>query len=505
VLQKRSWQHISSNKPAARFFEHWSNVHATKLWRAKFRKKFHNPFQICLQEKKVAENFFLALSVILTVYDPSVRKTRLMSTTRSAQLYKRARKKIPGGVSSPVRAWRAVDGVPKFIWRAKSARITDVDHKQYIDFVGSWGPLILGHANASVLQQVARVAKNGTTFGAPTQVEVELAETVSSLVPSIQKIRFVSSGTEAAMSAIRLARAYTNRTKVVKFDGCYHGHSDGLLVKAGSGVATLGLPDSPGVPKGFARETLVATFNDIDSVERIFARHGKRIAALIVEPVCGNMGVIPPVPAFLSSLRRITQSHGALLIFDEVITGFRVALGGAQQLYGIRPDLTCLGKILGGGLPLAAFGGRQEIMDLLAPEGPVYQAGTLSGNPLAVAAGLATLKSLSHPGVYKTLEARGRTLQEGFEAVLRKNQMRATINRIGSMMTLFFGIERVRNAAEARRCDRELFARFFHGMLKRGIYMPPAPFEAAFLSLAHTAADLTKTIAAFHQWVVSIP
>ena len=417
------------------------------------------------------------------------------------QLYRRAGKKIPGGVNSPVRAWRAVHGAPKFIRRGKGSRITDVDENEYIDFVASWGPLILGHANASVLQRLARVAKNGTTFGAPTEGEVELAERVSRLVPSIQKIRLVNSGTEATMSAIRLARAYTDRTKVVKFDGCYHGHSDGLLVKAGSGVATLGLPDSLGVPGGFARETLVATFNDVGSVERIFDRHGKSIAALIVEPVCGNMGVIPPAPAFLSSLRRITRSHGALLIFDEVITGFRIALGGAQQLYGISPDLTCLGKILGGGLPLAAFGGRREIMDLLAPEGPVYQAGTLSGNPLAVAAGLATLELLSRPGIYKSLEARGKTLQAGFEEVLRKYRKRATINRIGSMMTLFFGVERVRNAAEARKCDRELFARFFHGMLKRGIYMPPAPFEAAFLSLAHTPADLAKTIAAFDQWV----
>jgi glutamate-1-semialdehyde 2,1-aminomutase len=426
-----------------------------------------------------------------------------MSTTKSAQLYKRAQKKIPGGVNSPVRAWLAVDGAPKFICRGKGARITDVDKKQYIDFVSSWGPLILGHANTSVLQQVVRAAKNGTTFGAPTEGEVILAEAVPRMVPSIQKIRLVSSGTEAAMSAIRLARAYTDRTKVVKFDGCYHGHSDGLLVKAGSGVATLGLPDSQGVPSGFARETLVATFNDIDSVERIFERHGKSIAALIVEPVCGNMGVIPPVPSFLSSLRRITRSHGSLLIFDEVITGFRIALGGAQELYRVSPDLTCLGKILGGGLPLAAFGGRGEIMDLLAPQGPVYQAGTLSGNPLAVAAGLATLELLSHPGIYKSLEDRGQTLQEGFEQVLRKNRIRATINRIGSMMTLFFGIERVRNAAEARQCDRALFARFFHGMLKRGIYMPPAPFEAAFLSLAHTGADLAETITAFDQWVAT--
>jgi glutamate-1-semialdehyde 2,1-aminomutase len=303
------------------------------------------------------------------------------------------------------------------------------------------------------------------------------------------------------MSALRLARAYTQRTKIIKFDGCYHGHVDGLLVKAGSGVATLGLPDSPGVPRGFARETLVAAFNDMDSVERLFDRHAKDIAAVIVEPVCGNMGVIPPAPTFLTSLRRITRAHGALLIFDEVITGFRVALGGAQEIYGIQPDLTCLGKILGGGLPLAAFGGNRRIMDLLAPQGPVYQAGTLSGNPLAVGAGLTTLELLSRPGIYEVLEFRGKKLQEGFEEVLRKYSMRATINRIGSMMTLFFGVDEVRDAAEARKCDRRRFARFFHGMLKRGIYMPPAPFEAAFLSLAHTAADLRKTIAAFSQWV----
>jgi glutamate-1-semialdehyde 2,1-aminomutase len=450
--------------------------------------------------KKIKEKIFSALPVTLTVCDPDVTKTSLMSTTRSMELYSRARKRIPGGVNSPVRAWRAVHGAPKFIRRGKGSRITDVDENEYIDFVASWGPLILGHANASVLQRLAQVAKNGTTFGAPTEGEVELAETVSRLVPSIQKIRLVNSGTEATMSAIRLARAYTDRTKVVKFDGCYHGHSDGLLVKAGSGVATLGLPDSLGVPSGFARETLVATFNDVGSVERIFDRHGKSIAALIVEPVCANMGVIPPATAFLDSLRRITRSHGALLIFDEVITGFRIALGGAQQLYGIRPDLTCLGKILGGGLPLAAFGGRRDIMDLLAPGGPVYQAGTLSGNPLAVAAGLATLTLLSRPGVYPALETLGKKLQEGFEAALRKYPIRGTINRLGSMMTLFFGVESVRNAAGARKCDRKLFAKFFHGMLQRGIYMPPAPFEAAFISLAHRASDLDKTIAAFDQW-----
>ncbi len=423
-----------------------------------------------------------------------------MSTRKSTQLYRRALKKIPGGVNSPVRAWKAVGGIPKFIRRGKGSHIIDVDKKKYIDFVASWGPLILGHANRSVLRQLEQVAKNGTTFGAPTEGEIKLAEAVCRLVPSIQKLRLVSSGTEATMSAIRLARAYTNRTKVVKFDGCYHGHTDGLLVKAGSGVATLGLPDSPGIPRGFARETLVATFNDVGSVEKLFYRYGKSIAAVIVEPVCGNMGVIPPAPIFLSSLRKITRSHGTLLIFDEVITGFRLTLGGAQQLYGIKPDLTCLGKILGGGLPLAAFGGQRKIMDLLAPEGPVYQAGTLSGNPLAVAAGLATLSLLSRQGIYKALEGRGKRLQDGFEDVLRKHRISATINRIGSMMTIFFGVEKVRNAAEARKCDRKLFARFFHGMLKRGIYMPPAPFEAAFVSVAHTMADLDRTIAAFDQW-----
>lgn len=423
-----------------------------------------------------------------------------MSMSKSALFYRRAVQKIPGGVNSPVRAWKAVGGIPKFLRFGQGSHITDVDQKEYIDFVGSWGPLILGHANTAILRRLKQVAKGGTTFGAPTEGEVKLAEAVCRRVPSIQKIRLVNSGTEAAMSALRLARAYTGRTKIVKFDGCYHGHADGLLVKAGSGVATLGLPDSPGVPPGFARETLVATFNDLDSVERLFNRHARDIAAVIVEPVCGNMGVIPPAPTFLSALRKITRAHGALLIFDEVITGFRVARGGAQEIYGIQPDLTCLGKILGGGLPLAAFGGKRKIMDLLAPDGPVYQAGTLSGNPLAVSAGLTTLELLSRPGIYGALEARGKKLQEGFEKVLRRYLMRATINRTGSMMTLFFGVEKVRNAAEARKCDRGLFARFFHGMLKRGIYMPPAPFEAAFVSLAHTVTDLNKTIAAFGQW-----
>jgi glutamate-1-semialdehyde 2,1-aminomutase len=316
----------------------------------------------------------------------------------------------------------------------------------------------------------------------------------------MEKVRLVSSGTEATMSAIRLARAYTRRDKIVKFDGCYHGHADGLLVRAGSGIATLGLPDSPGVPRGFATETLIAEFNNEVSVRRLFKRYGDKIAAVIVEPVCGNMGVIAPARHFLDFLRTITQRHKALLIFDEVITGFRLGIGGAQLFYRVKPDLTCLGKILGGGLPLAAFGGRRRIMDLLAPEGPVYQAGTLSGNPLAVSAGLATLEVLTRPGTYAQLELKGKKLEGGFARILKKYSIRGTINRVGSMMTLFFGVEGVQNAADARKCDREQFARYFHGMLRRGIYLPPAPFEALFVSLAHSNADIDKAIAAFDYW-----
>jgi glutamate-1-semialdehyde 2,1-aminomutase len=423
-----------------------------------------------------------------------------MSTRKSARLYDRAKTKIPGGVNSPVRAWKAVGGIPRFIARGRGAYVFDADGKKYIDFVSSWGPLILGHAHPTILHALQRTAAKGTTFGAPTEAEVNLAELVCSFVPTIEKIRLVSSGTEAAMSAIRLARAFTRRTKIIKFDGCYHGHSDGLLVKAGSAVATLGLPDSPGVPPGFARETIVAQFNDISSVEKLFDRHGRDVAAVIVEPVCGNMGVIPPAPGFLPFLRESTERKGALLIFDEVITGFRVGLGGAQAAYKVKPDLTCLGKILGGGLPLAAFGGRQEIMDLLAPQGPVYQAGTLSGNPLAVAAGLQTLKLLTAKGTYDRLATKGMRLQDGFKEILHQYKIKSAINRVASMMTLFFGVESVRNAEDARQCNREQFGRFFHGMLKRGIYFPPAPFEAAFLSLAHTNADLAKTIEAFHDW-----
>lgn len=420
--------------------------------------------------------------------------------TRSQQIFRRALKRIPGGVNSPVRAWKAVGGTPLVTARGKGSYIFDADGKRYIDFVGSWGPLILGHAHPKIVRLLRQEVLKGSTFGAPIEAEVELAELVSKLMPAVEKLRLVSSGTEATMSAIRLARAFTGRTLIIKFDGCYHGHSDGLLVKAGSGVATLSLPDSAGVPPGFARETLTASYNDLKSVKEIFRRHRNRIAAVIVEPICGNMGVILPNAGFLAGLRKLTRVNRALLIFDEVITGFRVGLGGAQEWFNVKPDLTCLGKILGGGLPLAAFGGRAKIMDLLAPVGPVYQAGTLSGNPLAVAAGITTVKLLTMPGTYRILEAKGKRLEDGFKKVLAKHRMRAAINRFGSMMTLFFGVDHVADPFEARNCDRKQFARFFHGMLKRGIYLPPAPFESMFISLAHSNADLDRTIAAFDAW-----
>jgi glutamate-1-semialdehyde 2,1-aminomutase len=420
--------------------------------------------------------------------------------TRSQQIFRRALKKIPGGVNSPVRAWKAVGGTPLVIARGKGSYIFDADGKRFVDFVGSWGPLIHGHAHPKIMQVIKQGATKGSTFGAPIEAEVDLAELVAKLMPAVEKLRLVSSGTEATMSAIRLARAFTGRTMIIKFDGCYHGHSDGLLVKAGSGVATLSLPDSAGVPPGFARETLTASYNDLKSVKEIFRRHRNRIAAVIVEPICGNMGVILPNAGFLAGLRELTRVNRALLIFDEVITGFRVGLGGAQEGFNVKPDLTCLGKILGGGLPLAAFGGRAKIMNLLAPVGPVYQAGTLSGNPLAVAAGIATINLLTMPGVYRILEAKGKKLEEGFKKVLAKHRMRAAINRFGSMMTLFFGVDRVAGPDAARTCDQERFARFFHGMLKRGIYLPPSPFEAMFISLAHSNPDLDRTIAAFDAW-----
>ncbi len=421
-------------------------------------------------------------------------------TSNSQQIFRRASKKIPGGVNSPVRAWKSVGGNPLIIERGKGSYIFDADGKRYIDFVGSWGPLILGHAHPKIVQAVKQRLSKGFTFGAPTEGEVRMAELVARLMPSIESLRLLNSGTEAAMTAIRLARAFTGRQKIIKFDGCYHGHSDGLLARAGSGVATLGLPDSPGVPGGFARETLTATYNDITSVQRIFDMHGRDVAAIIVEPICGNMGVILPKTGFLRGLREITQRRGALLIFDEVITGFRVDLGGAQKVFRIKPDLTCLGKIIGGGFPLAALGGGRKFMKLLAPLGPVYQAGTLSGNPIAVSAGLITLELLSRSGTYEALEEKGRRLENEFRAILEQHRIKSALNRCGSLLTVFFGIDRVENAFDARKCDRKEFARFFHGLLSRGIYLPPSPFEAMFISLAHSNADLNATIRAFAQW-----
>lgn len=422
-----------------------------------------------------------------------------MKLERSRALFERAQRKIPGGVNSPVRAWKGVGGTPLFIARGEGAYVWDADGNRYVDFVASWGPLILGHAHPKVVATVREMAARGTTFGAPTEGEIELAEEACARMPCMEKLRLVSSGTEAAMSAVRLARGFTGRTKIVKFDGCYHGHADGLLARAGSGVATLALPDSPGVPPAFAAETAVVPFNDVDGVAAVLRELQGAVAAVIVEPVCGNMGVIPPVPGFLSGLRELAEKAGAVLIFDEVITGFRVDRGGAQERYQVKPDLVCLGKILGGGLPLGAFGGKAGIMDCVAPVGPVYQAGTLSGNPLAVGAGRATLAELSREAYHK-LEKAGAELQQGLEAILARYHMPGAVNRVGSMLTLFFGVERVRNAAEARQADRERFARFFHGMLERGIYWPPSPFEAAFLSMAHGRGEVGKALDAFDDW-----
>jgi len=416
--------------------------------------------------------------------------------TRSEELFERAKALIPGGVSSPVRAFRAVGGSPLFVARAEGARLWDADGRSFIDYVGSWGPMILGHAHPAVLEAVRRAAASGTSFGAPCALEVELAARVVRHVPSVERVRFVSSGTEATMSALRVARGFTGRRKILKFDGCYHGHADSLLVAAGSGVATLGIPGSPGVPEGTVADTLVAPFNDAAAVEAAVAAHGGDLAAVIVEPVCGNMGTVAPKPGYLRALREITARNGTVLIFDEVMTGFRLALGGAQQLYGIRPDMTCLGKILGGGLPAAAYGGRADIMATVAPEGPVYQAGTLSGNPLAMAAGAALLDLLAQPGTYDTLEARSARLEEGLRQAARDAGATATVNRVGSMVTVFFCPGPVTDYASAKTSDTKRFSRFFHAMLERGVYLPPAQFEAAFVSLAHGEAEIDATVAA---------
>jgi glutamate-1-semialdehyde 2,1-aminomutase len=410
----------------------------------------------------------------------------------SQRLFVAAEQIIPGGVNSPVRAFRGVGGQPFFVSRAAGPRLWDVDGRAYLDFVGSWGPLILGHAPAVVVEAVSEAAARGTSYGAPTAGEVEMAELLTAACPSMELVRLVSSGTEAAMSAIRLARGATGRDLIVKFEGCYHGHADSLLVKAGSGAATFSIPDSHGVPAGLARLTVTVPFNDLEAVRQVFQARGPEIAGVIVEPVAGNMGVVPPASGFLPGLRELCTRHGALLIFDEVITGFRVAWGGAQALYGIRPDLTCLGKIIGGGLPVGAYGGRRDVMAHVAPLGGVYQAGTLSGNPLAVAAGLATLRVLQRSDPYAQLERLGATLESGLRGAAEKAGVAVTINRVGSMLTGFFTPGPVVDWTTAARADRSRYARFFHAMLARGVYLAPSQFEAAFVSLAHTEADLAE-------------
>jgi glutamate-1-semialdehyde 2,1-aminomutase len=416
--------------------------------------------------------------------------------SESADLFTAAQRIIPGGVNSPVRAFRGVGGEPFFIARAEGARLWDVDGRAYIDYVGSWGPLILGHAAPPVVEAVAAAAARGTSYGAPTAGEVELAEAITHAYPSIEMVRLVSSGTEAAMSALRVARGATGRDVLLKFEGGYHGHADSLLVKAGSGGATFGIPDSRGVPAALAALTVTVPFNDIAAVRAVFDARPSEIAAVIVEPIAGNMGVIPPAPSFLEGLRELTSRHGAVLIFDEVITGFRVARGGAQALYGVRPDLTCLGKIIGGGLPVGAYGGRADLMRHVAPLGGVYQAGTLSGNPLAVAAGLATVRALGTPGVYDRLEALGDRLARGLADGARRAGIPLTVNRVGSMLTGFFCAGPVTDYASAKRADTERYARFFHALCARGVYFAPSQFEAAFVSLAHTEADVDATVKA---------
>ncbi len=418
-----------------------------------------------------------------------------MMTTLSEQWFARARAVLPGGVNSPVRAFQAVGGTPRFITRAQGPFLFDVDGNRYVDFVGSWGPMILGHAHPQVVEAVRDALAKGTSYGAPTEAEVELAEMVVAAVPTIEKVRFVNSGTEATMSALRLARAYTGRDIIVKFEGGYHGHADMLLVQAGSGVTTFGLPDSPGVPKTAVTQTLVARYNDLDSVRELLERAAGLVAAVIVEPVAGNMGVVPPKPGFLQGLRQLTREHGALLVFDEVITGFRVAYGGAQTYYHLDPDLTCMGKILGGGFPVGAYGGREEIMALVAPEGPVYQAGTLSGNPVAMAAGLATLKVLKEPQTYVRLERLAERLSTGLFRAAEAAGIPIFLTRVASMLGLFFTDKSVVDFTSAKTSDTRRYAGFFHQMLARGVYFAPSQFEAAFVSLAHDDALIEHCVA----------
>ncbi|HEX8175006.1 MAG TPA: glutamate-1-semialdehyde 2,1-aminomutase [Pyrinomonadaceae bacterium] len=414
---------------------------------------------------------------------------------RSEELFARAVELMPGGVNSPVRAFRGVGGTPRFIKSARGAQMTDVDGNIYIDYVGSWGPMILGHADEEVLEALKDALTRGTSYGAPTELEVLMAEEITAAVPSVEMVRMVNSGTEATMSAIRLARGVTGRNKLLKFEGCYHGHGDSLLVKAGSGVATLGLPDSPGVPDSLAQNTITVAFNDTEALERVFDEH-EDIAAVIIEPVVGNMGCVPPLEGYLQRVREITRARGALLIFDEVMTGFRLARGGAQELYGVMPDITTMGKIIGGGLPVGAYGASRDIMNNIAPAGNIYQAGTLSGNPLAMTAGLTTLRRLRDNSIYQRLESAGQRLCAGLAEAAREAGLQTVTNRVGSMWTSFFTDEPVTDWATAARSNRELYGRFFHAMLEEGVYLAPSQFEAAFISAAHTDELIQRTIEA---------
>ena len=429
-----------------------------------------------------------------------------MKLDKSIQAFKEAQQLIPGGVNSPVRAFKSVQTNPLFIQKAKGAKLWDIDGNEYLDFVSSWGPLILGHARKEIVEAVKQAAELGTSYGAPTLIETEMAKLITSMVPSIEKVRMVNSGTEATMSALRLARGFTKRDLVIKFAGCYHGHADSFLIKAGSGAITLGLPDSPGVTKATAKDTLTAEYNNLNSVEKLFAERGNEIAAVIIEPVAGNMGVVLPEPEFLLGLRKLTTKHGALLIFDEVITGFRLAPGGAQQIFDIKPDITTLGKIIGGGLPVGAYGGRAEIMNLLAPEGPVYQAGTLSGNPLAMAAGKIMLKTLKdNPEIYNELEKKAARLELGLNENLQNAGIPGVINRIGSMMTMFFTEEKdVKSFDQAMKSNTSRYAAYFQKSLESGIYIAPSQFECLFVSDAHTNDDIDRIINANRQALSSL-
>ena len=422
-----------------------------------------------------------------------------MNNAKSLEAWDKSQHFIPGGVNSPVRNFSKVGGNPRFIRRGAGSRVYDIDGNQYIDYVASWGPLILGHADPRVIEAIKGTMVNGTSFGAPTTQETELAEIIVNAVPSIEKVRMVSSGTEATMSAIRLARGYTGRDKLIKIEGCYHGHVDSLLAEAGSGVATFGLPECEGIPVDFTRHTLVVPFNDANAVRRTIEAHPDQIACLILEPIMGNMGIIPPQDGYLNELREITSEHGVVLIFDEVITGFRVAYGGAQSLYGVIPDLTCLGKIIGGGMPAGAYGGKEEIMRHIAPEGDVYQAGTLSGNPLAVSAGIAALKALTEPGVYEQLESRASQLADGLQDATERHAIDAFHSRVGSMLMLFFTDAEVTNADGARTSDTERYSRYFGELLERGVYVAPSQFEAGFVSLTHSEADIDATVRAANE------